>query len=59
MRRRRHKDRRGYSGSRNLPMVCLAGSLAFVCICLISAKFLFFVLAVALIALGLFMLTCA
>ncbi|MCL1822971.1 MAG: hypothetical protein FWG44_02090 [Oscillospiraceae bacterium] len=51
--RRRHRRER-----RNLPMICLAGSLAFVCICLISAKFLFFILAVLLIALGVYMLSC-
>ncbi|MCL2018523.1 MAG: hypothetical protein FWG70_02090 [Oscillospiraceae bacterium] len=55
MRRRRYRR----ESRRNLPFICLAGALAFVLICLLSAKFLFFILAVVLIALGLYMLSCA
>jgi hypothetical protein len=60
MRRRRYyKSRRRDRDSRNLPLMCLAGACAFVLICLLSAKFLFFILAVVLIALGVYMLLCA
>ncbi|MCL2108369.1 MAG: hypothetical protein FWH20_03375 [Oscillospiraceae bacterium] len=61
MRRRPYwRDRRDRRRRRsNVPMVCLAGAFGFVCLCILSAKFLLFFLAVTLIALGLWLLICA